>query len=110
MPHIRIQRLCPGYAQHNRPKGQKGEFAVVKHELQRIGGGEGEQNMRVVHDLDNAERTQRTKPEQHDRAKYGAHPARTHPLHAKQADNDQYGNRDNHLVRCGNTDFHPFDG
>jgi hypothetical protein len=70
MPHVCIQGLGTGHAEKNAAQDQKTGVPVRKQKRDAVRRVEGQQYRRVLNDPPHAQRSNRQKPNRHDRAKY----------------------------------------
>src|SRR5215471_9457031 len=86
MPHIGIKRLSPGHCQNNRPEQQKRLPGIGHDQSDCVTRIESLEDRRVPRDLDEAQQTDGTEPDDDDGAEEPTNAARAVTLEYKERD------------------------
>jgi len=86
MPHIGIERLCTGHGEKHSAEHQEAMPRVPHQERHPVIRIDGQQDLRLLCDIPDAERRQHRKPDQHDGPEQASDSGRTAPLKQKQHD------------------------
>ena len=100
MPHVGIQGLTAGDAQHHCAQDDEGGARLRPHEHQRVMWADGPQNGRILDDVRHAQHRNGDEPHNRDGPKKLANARRATLLHGKQAKQNDEGDGNDPLLEC----------
>ena len=108
MAEIGVERLGAGHGQEHEPHDDEADHAVRQDELDAEHRVEGQEDARIVDDVDEAAGRERGEPHEHDRPEELRHLRRPVRLHDEQQHQDRDRDRQTTMCSsCGATSFRP---
>ena len=110
VPHVGVERLTAGDAEHDGAEGEKAGEAVRREERDAVPRVERREHLRRLRDGPRAERGDRDEPGEHQRAERRPHARRPEALHHEQREEDDHGDRHDEVAERRGAHLQPFHG
>ena len=110
MRDVGVQRLRPGHRQDDGPQGDEGRAGMPDDERNRLGGGEGDEDVGMPQDVRQPHEGEQEEPREHDRAEDPAHFRGPVALCDEEHGQNHQGDGDDEAFHAREGDFQAFHG